>query len=285
MDGEVFLAIDDKRLKIDEFKEVQKNEKLKMDFFATISHELRTPINLILSSIQLMDLKIDLMNELKWENREFLEKNLKRLRQNSYRILKLVNNLIDSNRIDSGKFKYTPRNCDIISLVEDICMSTSDFIKNMGMNIVFDTDKEEKIIAVDIDSIERIILNLISNAIKFSKENGIIEVYIKCNDTVDIIIKDNGIGIEPNNLEKVFDRFEQVKNNDKKNGSGIGLFLVKSLVEMNNGIIKVKSKIGIGTEFIISLEDKIVEKDCLQTELKHDSRIDNMKLEFSDIYC
>lgn len=285
MDGDVFLVIDDKRLKVDEFKEIQKKENLKMDFFATISHELRTPINLILSSLQLIDLKIDFMKELKWENREFLEKNLKRLRQNSYRILKLVNNLIDSNRIDSGKFNYTPRNYDIISLVEDICMSTSDFIKNMGMNIVFDTDKEEKIIAVDIDSIERIILNLISNAIKFSKENGLIEVYIKCNDTVDIIIKDNGIGIEPNNLEKVFDRFEQVKNNDKKNGSGIGLSLVRSLVEMNNGIIKVKSKIGIGTEFIISLEDKILENDCLQVELKHDSRIDNMKLEFSDIYC
>lgn len=285
MDGDVFLVIDDKRLKADEFKEIQKKENLKMDFFATISHELRTPINLILSSLQLIDLKINFMKELKWENREFLEKNLKRLRQNSYRILKLVNNLIDSNRIDSGKFNYTPRNYDIISLVEDICMSTSDFIKNMGMNIVFDTDKEEKIIAVDIDSIERIILNLISNAIKFSKENGLIEVYIKCNDTVDIIIKDNGIGIEPNNLEKVFDRFEQVKNNDKKNGSGIGLSLVRSLVEMNNGIIKVKSKIGIGTEFIISLEDKILENDCLQTELKHDSRIDNMKLEFSDIYC
>lgn len=285
MDGDVFLVIDDKILKVDEFKEIQKKENLKMDFFATISHELRTPINLILSSLQLIDLKIDFMKELKWENREFLEKNLKRLRQNSYRILKLVNNLIDSNRIDSGKFNYTPRNCDIISLVEDICMSTSDFIKNMGMNIVFDTDKEEKIIAVDIDSIERIILNLISNAIKFSKENGLIEVYIKCNDTIDIIIKDNGIGIEPNNLEKVFDRFEQVKNNDKKNGSGIGLSLVRSLVEMNNGIIKVKSKIGIGTEFIISLEDKILENDCLQVELKHDSRIDNMKLEFSDIYC
>ncbi len=285
MDGDVFLVIDDKRLKVDEFKEIQKKENLKMDFFATISHELRTPINLILSSLQLIDLKIDFMKELKWENREFLEKNLKRLRQNSYRILKLVNNLIDSNRIDSGKFNYTPRNYDIISLVEDICMSTSDFIKNMGMNIVFDTDKEEKIIAVDIDSIERIILNLISNAIKFSKENGLIEVYIKCNDTIDIIIKDNGIGIEPNNLEKVFDRFEQVKNNDKKNGSGIGLSLVRSLVEMNNGIIKVKSKIGIGTEFIISLEDKILENDCLQVELKHDSRIDNMKLEFSDIYC
>lgn len=285
MDGDVFLVIDDKRLKVDEFKEIQKKENLKMDFFATISHELRTPINLILSSLQLIDLKIDFMKELKWENREFLEKNLKRLRQNSYRILKLVNNLIDSNRIDSGKFNYTPRNCDIISLVEDICMSTSDFIKNMGMNIVFDTDKEEKIIAVDIDSIERIILNLISNAIKFSKENGLIEVYIKCNDTIDIIIKDNGIGIEPNNLEKVFDRFEQVKNNDKKNGSGIGLSLVRSLVEMNNGIIKVKSKIGIGTEFIISLEDKILENDCLQVELKYDSRIDNMKLEFSDIYC
>lgn len=285
MDGDVFLVIDDKRLRVDEFKEIQKKENLKMDFFATISHELRTPINLILSSLQLIDLKIDFMKELKWENREFLEKNLKRLRQNSYRILKLVNNLIDSNRIDSGKFNYTPRNYDIISLVEDICMSTSDFIKNMGMNIVFDTDKEEKIIAVDIDSIERIILNLISNAIKFSKENGLIEVYIKCNDTIDIIIKDNGIGIEPNNLEKVFDRFEQVKNNDKKNGSGIGLSLVRSLVEMNNGIIKVKSKIGIGTEFIISLEDKILENDCLQVELKHDSRIDNMKLEFSDIYC
>ncbi|MGL5694005.1 MAG: PAS domain-containing sensor histidine kinase, partial [Peptostreptococcaceae bacterium] len=148
---------------------------LRMEFFATLSHELRTPINMILSSLQVTDLRLSKLN---YEDSQYLSKYLGIIRQNGYRLLKLVNNLIDTTKMDSGNFNHNPKNNDIISYVENICMSVSDFIESNGLTLIFDTNVEERIIAFDQDNIERIILNLLSNAIKFNRENGTIEVTI-----------------------------------------------------------------------------------------------------------
>ncbi|WGX74782.1 PAS domain-containing sensor histidine kinase [Paraclostridium bifermentans] len=144
-------------------------EKLRMDFLANISHELRTPINLILSSLQVLNLKMDLLDE---ELFKYFRKYLNIVDQNGKRLLKLVNNLIDTTRLESGCFSYNPKNNDIISYVENICLSVSEFVKSNNLSIIFDTDTEEKFIAFDPDNMERIILNLISNAIKFNKPGG-----------------------------------------------------------------------------------------------------------------
>ena len=257
-------------------------EKLRMDFLANISHELRTPINLILSSLQVLNLKLNLLDE---ELFKYFRRYLNIVDQNGKRLLKLVNNLIDTTRLESGCFSYNPKNKDIINYVENICFSVSEFVKSNNLSIIFDTDTEEKLIAFDPDNMERIILNLISNAIKFNKPGGEIEVFISCKDDVKISVKDSGIGIPEDKIDKIFERFEQVKNSSKKEGSGIGLNLVKSLVEMNNGSINVKSDLGKGSEFTIVLPNTVV-KDCSKTSCENNNYINNenqISVEFSDI--
>ncbi|EQK46542.1 sensory box protein [[Clostridium] bifermentans ATCC 19299] len=257
-------------------------EKLRMDFLANISHELRTPINLILSSLQVLDLKMNLLDE---EAFNYFRRYLNIVEQNGKRLLKLVNNLIDTTRLESGCFSYNPKNKDIISYVENICLSVSEFVKSNDLSIIFDTDTEEKIVAFDPDNMERIILNLISNAIKFNKPGGIIEVFISCQDNIEISVKDSGIGIPEEKIDKIFERFEQVKNNSKIEGSGIGLNLVKSLVEMNNGSIKVKSDLGKGSRFSIILPNTLV-KGCSKHSYENSDCINNesqISVEFSDI--
>lgn len=179
-------------------------EKLRMDFFANLSHELRTPINLIFSALQVINLKL---NKIDNEDLEYFDKYLSIIGQNSNRLLKLVNNLIDTTRLDSGCFNYSPKNNDIISCIEDICLSVADFVKANNLSIIFDTDTEEKIIGFDQDNMERIMLNLISNAIKFNQPGGNIQVSVNCNENVEIRVKDSGIGIPPEKLNSIFFKF------------------------------------------------------------------------------
>ncbi|MEG2984640.1 MAG: HAMP domain-containing sensor histidine kinase [Peptostreptococcaceae bacterium] len=260
-------------------------EKLRMDFFANLSHELRTPINLIISSLQVLNLKIDTLEE---SNVDYFTTYLNIISQNGKRLLKLVNNLIDTTKLDAGYFDYSPTNNDIIKFLEELCDSVSHFIEDNKMRIIFDTNIEEKIIGFDQDNIERVMLNLISNAIKFNKPGGEIEVSITCTDKVKISVKDNGIGIPKNKLESIFGRFEQVKNKFKneREGSGIGLNLVKSIIEMHNGYIEVKSKLNEGSEFIITLPDKLIENknEHIIVGEKYLNNTNRMNVEFSDIY-
>lgn len=262
-------------------------EKMRMDFLTNLSHELRTPINLIISSLQVLGLKIE---DLDNEHEEFFRKYTNIIKQNGYRLLKLVNNLLDSKKIDSGQFSYTPQNNDIVSYIEDICISVQDFAKLNNIELIFDTDVEEKIIAFDKDNIERIILNLLSNSIKFNDKNGYILVSVKTNEhgKVKISVKDNGIGIPKGKLRTIFNKFEQVKSKMKneREGSGIGLSLVKSLVLINGGNVEVKSKLGVGSEFIITLPDILTENEYFIKEDKSVGlkNVYNMEIEFSDIY-
>lgn len=272
---------------ITEAKQIEQEiDKMKMDFFTNLSHELRTPINLVLSTLQVLDLRLD---SLDYETREYFVKYMRIIGQNGKRLLKLVNNLIDSTRLDAGCFSYDPKNNDIIKCIEDICTSISTFVKNNNMDIIFDTSEEEKIVAFDQDHMERIILNLISNAIKFNHPNGKIEVTINCEEDIKISVKDTGIGIPKENIDSIFGRFEQVKTkfNKVREGSGIGLSLVKSLVEMHGGSIKVNSIVGEGSEFIITLPDVLVEskeEDIFEINTEHANNINRMEIEFSDIY-
>lgn len=259
--------------------------ELKNQFFSNISHELKTPLNVILGTLQVMALLQENKKSL-----PKLKKYISVLRQNSYRLIRLVNNIVDMNKISAGFYKLNLQNCNIVSVVEDICFSVIDYIKNRDIDLVFDTDVEEKITACDIDKIERILLNLLSNAVKFTDPGGSIAVTVEDKgDKVNISVKDTGVGIPEDKLEKIFDRFAQVESTIKRNkeGSGIGLSLVKSLVHMHDGNIFVKSQLGKGTEFIIQLpvkqlhddESSIIDKD----EFKQ-GQTEKIDIEFSDIY-
>lgn len=239
------------------YNKVIKYEKFKNDFFVNLSHELRTPINIILSTLQLTDSFYEKGQYEKIATDYYKYSSI--VRKNSVRLLKVVSNLIDTTKISGGQYNITPIKTDIIYLVEEVALSMKEYIEHEGLNFVFDTEIEEKEILCDPNEIERCIINLISNAVKFTQVGGTIWINMfDKGDNIEISVKDNGIGIPEDKKKYIFERFKQVDNaiSSKKTGSGIGLSLVKSLVELHNGSIRVESEINKGSEFIISLPVK-----------------------------
>lgn len=177
-------------------------------------------------------------------------------------------------------------------MVESITLSVEEYVSHKNIVILFESDKEEILTFCDVDAVERIMLNLISNAIKYSKEDhkGIIWVRVsKQDDTILISVKDNGIGISEEKLEYIFERYRQL-NDTTAEGSGIGLALVKSLVELHEGRIVVRSKYWQGTEFIVELpikkeHDEMEEEVLLENYISSkQNMVEKMYVEFSDIY-
>ncbi|QZY55188.1 Cache 3/Cache 2 fusion domain-containing protein [Crassaminicella profunda] len=269
-------------------QEIINHDHMKTEFFSNISHELKTPINMILSTSQLFSFYAK--NEQPAITSNKLTHHINIINQNCYRLLRLVNNLIDITKIDSGYMKLNLKNENLIEVVENITLSTVEYVESKGRILIFDTDTEEKFMAFDEEKIERIMLNLISNAVKFTRPKDTIQinVYDK-KDKIDISIKDTGIGIPEDKVEKIFERFKQVDPllNRSHEGSGIGLSLVKSLVEMHNGSISVKSTYNKGTEFIVTLPVKFVPEEntpSQKDDFSKKTNVEKIKIEFSDIY-
>lgn len=265
--------------------ELEEKDNLRIEFFANICHELRTPINVIYSALQLQDIYM------KQNNIELMTKYNNISKQNCYRLLKLCNNLIDINKLDSGFITPNMKVCNVVEVVESLTSSVIPYVKSKNLNIIFDTNTEEKYIKCDFNFMERIILNLLSNAIKFSRENGCIWVNVwGTENEVFIIVKDNGVGIPENKQKVIFERFMQADKSFSRSceGSGIGLSLVKSFVEIQGGTIECKSIQEKETQFIIRFPvDKALEESALSLEESEFSsyKIGNsICVEFSDIY-
>ncbi len=260
--------------------ETQEQNKFITEFFSNISHELKTPLNVIFSSLQLLNV---------YDDEEFIKNRKKYLdvmKQNCYRLIKLVNNLLDIIKYDSGFIIPNKQNGDIVSIIEAIAMSIVPYAESKGIELIFDTDIEEKILAFDVDKMERIILNLLSNALKFTDSGGCIYINVSDKgDKVEISVRDTGIGIPADKKEFIFERFTQVDKTLKRNheGTGIGLSLVKSFVEIHDGEIKLESELGEGSEFIIMLPSKEIEDTRIETEIKDDI-IERVNMELSDVY-
>jgi PAS domain S-box-containing protein len=266
-------------------KEAIEGEKMKTEFFSNISHELRTPLNVILSTVQMSELHIRNSQIIDTEGK--LERYMKMIRQNCNRLVRLVNNLIDITRIDAGYFELYPEETNIVSVVEEITLSVSQYVQSKGLSLVFDTEIEEKIVCCDADKMERIMLNLLSNAVKFTKPGGNIMVRVLDADIiVEIRVSDTGIGIPIEKQAMIFERFYQADPSLTRNheGSGIGLSLVKSLVEMQGGSIEVESVYGEGSTFIIRLpvlSYSYEEAACARSS--DYSHIEKVSVEFSDL--
>lgn len=263
-------------------------EKLRAAFFRNISHELRTPLNIIYSAEQMLDNTLKSM-PIQSKQKE-IDQYMRIMKQNCYRLIRLIANLIDITKVDAGYLQFNPKSCNIIKIVEDISLSVADYIEEKGISLTFDTEMEEKVILCDPDKIEKIVLNLLSNAVKFTPEGGQVFVNIyDSNDRITLSVKDTGIGI-PNGMEKlIFERFVQVDRTSTRarEGSGIGLALAKSLVEMHGGSISVKSKLGEGSEFIteIPVVQAGYESSCDEWgSLNHNQNVEKINIEFSDIY-
>ncbi|MBZ9685728.1 HAMP domain-containing histidine kinase [Clostridium estertheticum] len=255
------------------------------EFLVNISHELKTPLNVIFSTAQLFDMycKSGSLDDKK----ESIIRYIESMKLNSYRLSKLINNIVDISKIEAGFFKLNLSNNNIVQVVEDIVMSVTTLTECNGLQIIFDTDIEEKIIACDTEKIERIVLNLMSNAIKFSDDGDEIFVDIKDkSEFIEISVKDNGIGIEDKNLSMIFDRFKQVDKSLSRNteGTGVGLSLVKSIVELHGGSIYVESECGKGSKFTVRLPSKKVLHESILYNNEVKSQNQNIRVEFSDVY-
>lgn len=257
-------------------------EKSKVEFFANISHDLKTPINVIYSASQLQDICLhsNEIDKVHMYNRV--------IKQNCLRLQKLLNDVLDITKIDANHFKARPKLCNIISLIENLTQSVASYVEHKKLSIIFDTNVEEKVIITDPNLIERVILNLLSNAIKYGKKNGHIWVTLDVqHNYLSISVKDDGIGIPKDQLPQIFERFIKAQNNTTHcaDGSGIGLSLVKAIVEMLGGTISCNSTENKGTEFIVILPLVLADIDPLGNyECAASFELDDtLNLELSDI--
>lgn len=254
--------------------------KIKTHFISNISHELKTPINVIMSAIQLIN-----YNTKESPSYSKNKNTLAIIDDNCKRLLRLINNLIDVQKHELDDTKLNLSAVNVVNLIEMLVASVVPYAESKNLNLIFDTNKEDVILKVDSDKLERIILNLLSNAIKFSKPNGEIRVTLNFEDCLYISVTDNGIGIAKENLNKIFDKFTQLDTSfsRKNEGSGIGLSIVKSFVLLHNGKISVKSELNKGTSFLIELP--LTETSKIETEdASYDNLSENVKIELSDIY-
>lgn len=234
----------------EELESIKMREEIKRNFLSNISHDLKIPINVIYSAIQLEKVliqnddieKLSMYNELS--------------KQNCFILTKFTNNLIDMSKIDSENLEANLGLDNIVEFIEDYLNSLSTYIKNSGIDIVFDTEEEEEFVYFDKEMMQRIILNLVSNSLKFTKENGTIFINIKStNNYVMIDIGDNGIGMSEEFIKKAFNKYEMENRTKESNptGFGVGLFVVYNLVKAQNGDIEINSTVGQGTIFTIKL--------------------------------
>ncbi len=226
------------------------NEKLR--FFTNISHELRTPLTLILGPSK------QLIEESKSYATEYQKSRYNLIHDNANRLLNLVNQVLDFRKAQTGELKLKVSKTEIIAYTKNIFDSFKELAFNKNIQLNFNSDVPEIIGWIDKDKFDKILYNLLSNALKFTSKYGNVDLFVKLKDGVEnmlvVEVSDNGIGIPLKSQEKIFSRFYQATNSKTHNtGSGIGLSLVKSLVELHKGTIGVESEQDKGSVFTVEI--------------------------------
>ena len=265
-------------------KYLERMMELKDNFLTLVSHEFKTPLTVIGTAIQAIEIFCG------QEMSEKAKRYLKTIKQNSLRQLRLVNNLLDITRGTAGQIRLHNRNIDIVDLTRMITESVKIYAAQKNLSIMFSSDHSEKIIFIDDEKYERVLLNILSNAIKFTPKgkNVYVNLFFEAN-YINIEVRDEGVGIPQEKIDIIFEKFGQVDNSFSRQaeGSGIGLYLVKSFVERMGGVITAKSTLYEGSTFLIRLPDIPPQKDEGDNFYKEvdNKRITNtMSIEFSDIY-
>ena len=241
-------------------KKLHELDMMKLRFYTNISHEIRTPLTLILGPLE------------KLRNNSVPEPEIKGhldlMHRNANQLHQLINQLLDFRKMESGNLKLNLKRGDLVSFVAGAVSSFVKFAEEKEIELKFNALKKEIITNFDEDKIAKIMNNLLSNALKFTGKGGKVTVNISLvfdsedqenpnesdeNRMIEITVKDTGIGIEPSNIEKIFNRFFQVDQDTAQSGTGIGLALTKELVKLHNGKIFVKSKPGKSSKFTVQL--------------------------------
>ncbi len=259
-----------RKLELQEVEQLREINDLKTKLYTNITHEFRTPITVILGMAEsikerIKQTKIDIANPI-----EMIERNSKSL-------LSLVNQILDLSKLEKGKLSLNLEQSNIIIHLKYLTESFHSYAKEKNIDLIFYNEIDEVIMDFDRNKITQILSNLISNAIKFCNENDKVIVHVKQKTKkgqayLVIKVKDSGIGISPENLPFIFDRFYQAENNEnnKHDGTGIGLALTKELVKLMKGEIQVESKLNKGTKLTILLpiknETTIKSQETLQEQ-------------------
>ncbi len=235
-------AYEQERKRAEELAEL---DRAKTTFFSNVSHELRTPLTLILGPIE------DALTSQSPPSAQ----NLEMLHRNALRLLKLVNGLLDFVRIEVGKMRATFEPTDLCVFTAQLASVFRSAVERAGLQLVVDCPPLPEPVYVDREMWEKIILNLISNALKSTFEGEIRVTVRPAGEHVQVSVSDTGTGISESDLPNLFQRFSRIDGARRRSheGSGIGLALVQELVEMHGGSISVKSTVGVGTEFTITL--------------------------------
>ena len=222
-------------------------------------------------------------------NSEYVSNYTKLVKQNCNRLTRLLNNIEEISNIDNSIYNMNLSKCDIVCLIKDIVEKSRPYTDEKNLKLRFSSNIKEKYTIIDKDKIEKIILNLLSNSIKFTDKGGdiLIDLLIE-NETIKIGIIDSGVGIPNDKLNLIFENFEQIDRSLSRGaeGAGVGLSLVRKLVNLHKAKIEVKSEVGKGSAFYITLDEKdinnIESKDYeTSTSFSDNEKID---IEFSDIY-
>jgi CheY-like chemotaxis protein/nitrogen-specific signal transduction histidine kinase len=239
-------------------KQVHELDLVKMKFFTNISHEIRTPLSLIINPVE------RLMQE------QLTEKEMKGLltliHRNAGNLLRLVNQLLDFRKVETGNVRLEMKKGDIVSFINSVISTFQQMADDKGISLKFSAVQNEIFSFFDTDKVEKIINNLVSNAIKYTNRGGAVNVSISLvleneqevgesveNRYIEIVVKDSGIGISESNLGKIFNRFFQTNEMPNQTGTGIGLSFTKELVKLHKGKINVESQPQKGSRFTVLL--------------------------------
>ena len=234
-------AFEDEKRRAEALAEI---DRAKNVFFSNVSHEFRTPLTLMLGPLG------DLAKDADDRMRPVVEA----AHRNALRLLKLVNTLLEFSRLEAGRTDATYAPTDLGPLTEELCSVFRSAVEHAGLSLTLNVELHEPVY-VDRAMWEKIVLNLLSNALKFTMEGGI-EVTLRRNgSSAELLVRDSGIGIETDELPRVFERFRRVRvaRSRSHEGSGIGLALVADLVDLHGGTIDVESELGAGTTFRVLL--------------------------------
>ena len=226
-------------------------DRMKTAFFANVSHEFRTPLTLMLGPLE------DALDDARTPLAGVQHERLKTAHRNSLRLLKLVNTLLDFSRMEAGRVQANPVATDLAELTSDLAAGFRSACEKAGLRLVVDCPPLPDLAVVDRDMWEKIVLNLMSNAFKFTFE-GAITVQLRPTPdgrAAELLVRDSGVGVPAHEIPRLFERFHRIEGQKSRSfeGSGIGLALVQDLVRQHDGTVCAESAVGQGTTFTVTI--------------------------------
>lgn len=228
-------------------KKLLELDKLKSDFVSMVSHELKTPLTAIRSASDFLLLNSPDQNA----NKEMLEL----ITKNVGRQTRIVDDLLDISRIENGRVTYRKELVDLYDIINSAANTIKNQAEEKGLELTIDVGQNLTKIKADRDKLIQVFVNLLGNALKFTPQGGNVEVEAyEFEEYIELHVKDNGIGIPPNRIDKIFDKFYQIDSTSTRpySGSGLGLAIVKGIIEGHGGTIRVESTMGKGSTFIVT---------------------------------